>query len=159
MAESGSTAKRTTKQSLGDRGEVAVAKLVGCPGCKSAGGRFRVLPPNFKCADVICDFCGYLAQVKTKAVVGALPVNCPNVILGAAWGPQKERMDAGIYFSLYVVLESETDGTGIWFLPRDLQTADVFKPRKPLSATAKRAGWQGFVIDLGQALSAPVRVA
>jgi hypothetical protein len=26
------------------------------------------LPSNFKCADVICDFCGYLAQVKAARV-------------------------------------------------------------------------------------------
>jgi hypothetical protein len=119
----------------------------------------RTLPPNFKCADVICDFCGYLAQVKTKSWKGALPESCPTTILGAAWGPQKERMEAGVYFSLFIVLENEMGVMCIYFLPRDLQTQEMFVPRKPLSENAKRVGWQGFSIDLSKALAAPVRYA
>ena len=143
----------TAKQSLGDRGELLVAKRVRCPGCKRDEHTYRALPPNFKCADVVCDFCGYLAQVKTKTVKGALPLECPTKILGAAWGPQEARMKAGIYFSLYIVLENQSGAIGIFFLARDLQTPEMFVPRKPLSATAKRAGWQGFVIDTTQATS------
>ena len=63
------------------------------------------LPPNFKCADVICDFCGYLAQVKASR---ARDINLlPDSILGAAWKPQRERMEAAIYFPLFVVLIGE----------------------------------------------------
>lgn len=60
------------------------------------------LPNNFKCADVICDFCGYLAQVKTARVRNVDSI--PNTVLGAAWGPQKERMASAIYFPLFLVL-------------------------------------------------------
>ena len=118
------------------------------------------MPPNFKCADIVCDFCGFLAQVKSTTVNrGSL--NHPPKILGAAWGPQKERMDAGIYFSLYVVAVTRGDpkSYAIYFLPSELQTPNMFIPRKPLSAAAKRAGWQGYMIDLEQALGAPVRIA
>ena len=56
----------------------------------------------FKCADVLCDFCGYLAQVKASTSRdGATP---PKRLPGAAWGPQKQRTDAGIYFPLFLVL-------------------------------------------------------
>lgn len=119
----------------------------------------RSLPPNFKCADVICDFCGYLAQVKTKSWKGTLPESCPPTILGAAWGPQKQRMDAGVYFSLFIVLENEIGVMSVYFLPRDLQTKEMFVPRKPLSENARRAGWQGFRIDASKALAEPVRYA
>jgi hypothetical protein len=68
-------------------------------------------------------------------------------------------MDAGIYFSLYVVLENEEGKMSIFFLPRDLQTRQMFVPRKPLSATARRAGWQGYMIDTSKALAAPIRYA
>jgi hypothetical protein len=63
------------------------------------------LPANFKCADVICDFCGYLAQVKAASTekIGSVPKS----VLGAAWGPQQERMKAGIYFPLFLVLIAE----------------------------------------------------
>ena len=61
------------------------------------------------------------------------------MVLGAAWGPQKERMDAGIYFPLYVVLKSEKKYS-VFYLSSDLQTEEMFIKRKPLSSTAKRAG-------------------
>lgn len=145
----------TEQQARGTRGERLVAKVVRCPGCKD--GRLRALPPNFKCADVICDFCGYLAQVKTKKVA-RIPTDCPRLFLGAAWGSQHERMTAGIYFSLFLVLESPTKEAAIFFLPRDLQTSEMFVPRNPLASTARRAGWTGFMIDLTRAVSMPVRI-
>jgi hypothetical protein len=90
----------TLKQKLGKKGEILITKECFCPGCKRKN-TFRLLPVNFKCADIICDFCGFLAQVKTKHVSD---INHPtNECLGAAWKVQKERMDAGIYFPLYLV--------------------------------------------------------
>jgi hypothetical protein len=76
----------TEKQLLGDGAERLVTQHARCPGCKPSAKTFKVLPRNFKCADLICDFCGYLAQVKGKRVKGALPDRCPDSVLGAAWG-------------------------------------------------------------------------
>jgi len=36
----------------------------------------------------------------------------------------------------------------IFYLASDLQLPEMFKPRKPLSLMARRAGWQGFHCDL-----------
>ncbi|MGQ4505953.1 DpnI domain-containing protein [Dermabacteraceae bacterium P13077] len=148
----------TQRQRLGDAGERLVRDRVNCPGCKREGRTFRILPKNFKCADLICDFCGYLAQVKSKSVKGPLPGEVKGKILGAAWGPQQERMAAAIYFSLYIVLVNDEGLASIYFLPRDLQAPGMFKPRKPLSLGAKRAGWQGFLIDLDAVSSKAVRI-
>ena len=104
----------------------------------------KLLPTNFKCADLVCDFCGYLAQVKTASTANTNKL--PKQLLGGAWGPQKERMDAAIYFPLFVVLTSDQKTCSIYFLPADLQTHEMFEARKPLSPNAKRAGWQGFII-------------
>ena len=123
-----------------------MAKHCACPRCKRLKTLAR-LPPNFKCADLICDFCGYLAQVKATTVsdVDVLP---PRV-LGAAWRPQRERMDAGIYIPLYLVLATaDLSRNAIYYLSADLQQPEMFKPRKPLSPTATRAGWTGFLYDL-----------
>src|SRR5688500_16523552 len=84
----------TPNQQLGEKGERIVAGRCPCPKCKRSGTLKR-LPVNFKCADVICDFCGYLAQV--KAVSCEELSTCPRRILGAAWSVQKARMDSGIY--------------------------------------------------------------
>ena len=134
----------TDKQKLGDWGEKFVAKKCSCPKCKKER-TLKTLPKNFKCVDVVCDFCGYLAQVKTKTVknIDSLPSSIP----GAAWGPQKERMDAGIYFPLYIVLKTEKKNA-IYYLPVDYQDEKIFVKRKPLSKDAKRAGWQGFNYNL-----------
>lgn len=134
----------TRRQALGKWGETQVVQHCGCPRCKRARS-LKLLPPNFKCADVICDFCGYLAQVKTGKVKDVDQV--PTSILGAAWEPQKERMDAGIYFPLFLVLHSP-DASAIYYLSADLQPIAMFVARKPLSSTAKRHGWKGFLYDL-----------
>lgn len=146
----------TAKQQLGELGERLVAKCCICPRCKTAKTLKR-LPTNFKCADLICDFCGYLAQVKACTVRN---VNCPpDSILGAAWDPQKQRMDAAIYFPLYVVAVT-ADGKqhAIYYLSADLQEPSIFEPRKALSPTAKRAGWQGFYYRLSHIRERLVRV-
>lgn len=139
----------TAKQELGALGERLVVQLCACPKCKQR----RTLKPlrtNFKCADVICDFCGYLAQVKASTSKdGTSP---PKKLLGAAWGPQKQRMDAGVYFPLFLVLvTAKQDFFSIHYLAADLQDEAMFLERKPLGVNAKRVGWQGFHYDLAAA--------
>lgn len=137
----------TAKQELGALGEKLVVQHCACPRCKRAR-TLKTLPANFKCADVICDFCGYLAQVKAHTCAdGRTP---PAKLLGAAWGPQRERMDSGIYFPLFLVLVARSgDLFSIHYLSADLQTPELFLERKPLSESARRAGWQGFYYHLG----------
>lgn len=136
----------TRQQVLGKKGEELVCEHVECPNCKDASSSLRRLPGNFKCADIICDFCGYLAQVKTRKVrdIGKIP----NEITGGAWAPQKKALKAGIYFPLFVVLRAQSGRFAIYYLSADLQTPKIFRPRKPLRKKAQRSGWQGFRLDL-----------
>ena len=55
----------TDNQKLGTSGEDFVRKMIKCPKCKRDEKTLRALTVNFWCADLICDFCGYLTQVKT----------------------------------------------------------------------------------------------
>jgi type II restriction enzyme len=87
----------TDKQKLGVYGENLVIKNLICQKCKK-NKTLKKLPTNFKCADIICDFCGFLTQVKTSNVKNIDIL--PNTILGAGWKVQKERMNEGIYFPL-----------------------------------------------------------
>lgn len=147
----------TVFQDLGNLGEKYVTRHVKCPRCKQIGKTLRMLPTNFKCADLICDFCGYLAQVKTRSVLDES--KCPVSIPGAAWGPQSERMKSGIYFPLFIVTVNKRNRRkAIFYLPADFQTEEMFTPRRRLKRTAKRAGWQGYNINLNKAISQPVRV-
>lgn len=135
----------TERQDLGLFGEQRVVQECLCPRCKRCRTLVR-LPTNFKCADVICDFCGYLAQVKAARVRNIDTI--PDRVLGAAWGPQKDRMASAIYFPLFLVLVGTSKAYSIFYLSADLQVPSIFHPRSPLSPKARRAGWQGFIYDL-----------
>ena len=133
----------TANQELGLFGELKVVQNCSCPKCKRAKTLVK-LPINFKCADVICDFCGYLGQVKATRVKNVDVI--PKAVLGAAWKPQKERMDSAIYFPLFLVLVgANLQNFAIYYLSADLQKPSLFKARAPLSAKARRAGLQGFI--------------
>jgi type II restriction enzyme len=142
---------------LGVFGEERVVRECSCPRCKRPPKTLVRLPTNFKCADVICDFCGYLAQVKAATATDiAQP---PKTVMGAAWGPQKDRMDAGIYFPLFLVLATRNLANyAIYYLAADLQQPEMFLQRKPLSPTARRVGWTGFHYDLNQVRSSLIRL-
>ena len=140
----------TSKQQLGAKGERAVREKVSCPRC----GRVRHLTPlqaNFPCADLICKFCGFLAQVKTytlKTPSNALPTRIP----GAGWKVQHEQIMAGIYHGLYLVGYRGKRLVRIDYVPAHILqgSPDVFEPRRALSAKAKRAGWLGFEYNIEQ---------
>lgn len=141
----GPAVPRTSRQLLGDYGEGVVVRL-SCPRCKHER-TLRRLPINFRCADVICDFCGYLAQV--KATERADVETLPRSLMGSAWAPQKERMDAGIYFPLFIVVANpDRSAHAVYYMPADLQYPQMFQERKPLRATARRAGWIGYTLRL-----------
>jgi type II restriction enzyme len=66
-------------------------------------------------------------------------------------GPQHEQIIAGIYHGLFLVgFSADGQLVRIDYVPAHIlqTTPDVFQPRKPLSDTARRAGWQGFVYNL-----------
>jgi type II restriction enzyme len=133
----------TDKQTIGKLGEELVVRNCDCFKCKRPR-TLRRLPPNFKCADIICDFCGYLAQV--KATLTERTSSPPKGLRSAAWNVQLERMNAGIFFPLFVVLIGKKE-RAIFYLPADFQTREMFIPRNPLSATARKSGWQGYRYD------------
>lgn len=145
----------TAKQLLGTKGDSILSSRYSCARCKRTGTLKR-LPANFKCADVICDFCSYLAQV--KAIACERSNAWPSRILGAARSVQRERMIAGIYFPLFIVLIPKKGPSAGFYLSADMQRPEMFVPRKPLSIGAVRAGWQGFVYDLRTLMDRVVRV-
>jgi hypothetical protein len=116
----------TAKQALGRKGEEAIRERI----------------------DLICKFCGFLAQVKSVTLSGdQLPVR----VLGAAWGPQHQQILDGIFQPLFVVGYSASGSlVRIDYVPAHIlqSSPQVFEPRAPLRSTARRAGWQGFVYNL-----------
>ena len=134
----------TTLQELGFFGEKVVVQYCPCPQCGTEKS-LKSLPQNFKCVDIACDFCGLLGQVKAKRVKDINTL--PKRVLGATWKPQKERLEAGIFFPLFIVL-LKNEEVSVFYLSANLQSPEMFVPRNPLSATAQQAGWQGFVYNM-----------
>jgi hypothetical protein len=75
---------RTERAELGSWGEELVGRSTNCLRC-TREQTVRRLPNNFKCADLIFDSCGYLAQVKSTVVSDV--DDLPSTLLGAAWAP------------------------------------------------------------------------
>jgi type II restriction enzyme len=81
--------------------------------------------------------------------------------MGSARGPQKERMDAGIYFPLFIVVANpDRSAHAIYYLPADLQQPKMLQQREPLRETARRAEWVGYRLRLDLPEShRPIRLA
>ncbi len=67
------------------------------------------------------------------------------------------RMNAGIYFPLFLVLVCGRK-SAIYYLSADVQKPEMIKPKKPLSLNARRSGWQGFLYLLKNVEQAFVRI-
>lgn len=74
--------------------------------------------------------------------------------MSAAWKPQHQRILAGIYSGLYLTGYRKNGKTLVlieYVPPQILEaTPQVYEPRKPLSATAQRAGWRGYTLNVGR---------
>lgn len=140
---------QTAKQSLGRLGELTVRDRVPGPRCHRSK-HLTPLPVNFQCADLICKFCGYLAQVKSVTMAAD---DRPTTVLGAAWGPQHDQILNGIFQPLFVVgFSPDLNLVRMDYVPAHIleATPSVFEPRRPLGPTANRAGWTGFYYNLGR---------
>jgi len=127
----------------------AIRKNVDCQNC----GRSPLvaLPPNYPTVDIVCQFCSQTAQVKSLRL-RRIDSGLPNIITAAAWGPQKKRMNAGIFQPLYIVTFYGGKAISILYISPGVQKKYqkiLFKKRKPLPDYNKRAGWQGFNYMIG----------
>ncbi len=121
-----------SQKEIGDFAERLVCAELTCPKCKRK--KLRPLPPHFECVDIICSFCGYVAQVKAHAVK-SWETESVSRLRGATWRTQKERLEAGIYHPLMVVLyvrekPNRRRAIKILYLPVDFQVPMMFQPRK-----------------------------
>jgi hypothetical protein len=103
------------------------------------------LPDNTPVADFACAACESRYQLKGKN--GRLSKKIP----GAAYQPTIDAIRAGA-MPEYVLVEFDTRFATVIFVdafPGRLITEDRIEPRKPLSASARRAGWQGcnIIVD------------
>lgn len=137
---------QTVQQAAAEAGEVAVCKKVACPRC--ARPRLTRLPNNFDCADVICRFCGFMAQVKS---VTSASGEWPNTIPGGSWPRQQEQIIGGIFHALFVVAfePKKRHLVSIDYVPSHVLQAvpDAYVPRKPTHPAGRSNPFLGFRYD------------
>ena len=102
------------------------------------------LPPNAPVSDLLCPACRAEYQVKSKNG------RFGNAIVGAAFEPLMERLSARTLPD-YLLIEYEAHRSQVMLL-NAIQggelTPDRIAPRKPLSSSARRAGWKGCTIHI-----------
>ena len=116
-----------------------------CPNCPSTLV-LEKLPNNAPVADLQCSVC--LAQYELKAKAGKIGQS----ISDGAYHTMLERLTASTNPHLIMMRyksSPEWQVQDLFVVPNFLFVPKIIQPRKPLSLSAKRAGWQGCNILLG----------
>ncbi|MFN3838112.1 MAG: DpnI domain-containing protein [Brevundimonas sp.] len=121
-----------------------VAANMFCPACGAE--RLRTLPNNSPVGDFVCDTCAEEFELKAKK--GALGKSIPDGSFRAMTARLAARNNPSLFAMSYD--RDRTAVTDLIVVPRHFFTQDVIQARKPLSSTARRAGWQGCNILIGQ---------
>ena len=128
-----------------------LAQNLFCPCCGNA--HIDKIRNNSPVADVHCEHCGEVFELKSKKnLIGAK-------ITDGAYRTMIERITSNINPQLLLMQYTATFFvTDLTFVPKFFFTPDIIEKRKPLSATAKRAGWVGCNI-LYQKIPAQGKIA
>lgn len=109
---------------------------VFCPCCGNE--HLNELRNNLPVADVYCDACGEIFELKSKHnTIG-------TKIVDGAYRTMIERITGNMNPQLFIMQYSATlYVTDLTLIPKFFFTPMIIEKRKPLSATSKRAGWIG----------------
>ena len=115
-----------------------------CPNCSA--DRLPQLPNNSPVADFRCDACGEEYELKAKR--GRLGRSIPD----GAISTMTARLAAANNPSLFAMSYDRAAArvTDLILVPSHFFTPEIIAARKPLGPHARRAGWQGCNILIGQ---------
>lgn len=119
-----------------------VARNMFCPICGAPVlGHYEANKPV---ADFFCDDCKSDFELKSKkAVIG-------HKIPDGAYATMIERITSLRNPHLFVMTYANWQVNNLMFIPNFFFTADIIEKRKPLANTARRAGWVGCNIEIGE---------
>lgn len=112
-----------------------------CPACPSPS--LKDLPRNAKAVDFICERCSSPYQLKSaKTPLG-------NKVLDSAYSVMIDRIERGTMPHLLAMrYDASWKISALLLIPGFFFTRSAIEKRKPLAATARRAGWVGCNILL-----------
>ena len=127
---------KSNSQKIRVMSESWVAHNIFCPICGNP--HISNLSNNMPVADLSCDYCGEIFELKSKCgIIG-------NKIADGAYSTMIKRITGSDNPDLFVMQYStDLQVVDLTLIPKFFFTPEIIEKRKPLSATAKRAGWIG----------------
>ena len=133
---------KSNSQKIRVMSENWVGKNIFCPIC----GNLHIsnLDNNMPVADLQCDNCGEIYELKSKqGKIG-------NKINDGAYATMLERITSSSNPDLFVMSYSKDyQVTDLILIPKFFFVESIIEKRKPLAPTARRAGWVGCNIVFG----------
>lgn len=127
---------KSNSQKIRVMGELWVADNMFCPCCGNC--HLTKLDNNLPVADLRCDNCGELFELKTKK--GNL---CTRISDGA-YSTMLERISSESNPDLLAMTyDDEYCINDLILIPKFFFVPQIIEKRKPLSSSAKRSGWEG----------------
>lgn len=127
---------KSNSQKVRVMSESWVAHNIFCPICGNP--HISNLNNNLPVADLSCKCCGEIFELKSK---------CGNIgkkIADGAYSTMIERITSSDNPDLFVMQYSnDLQVVNLTFIPKFFFIPSIIEKRKPLSVTAKRAGWTG----------------
>lgn len=132
---------RSPSQIIRVLSEAWVANQSYCPNCNAQP--LAEYANNQPVADFYCTHCSEQYELKSKQG------KVSNIINDGAYKTMIERINSDDNPSFFFLTYSKAfTVNNFLIIPKQFFTPDIIIQRKPLSATAKRAGWVGCNIDL-----------
>lgn len=133
---------KSNSQKIRVMSENWVGRNIFCPICGSP--HICNLDNNMPVADLQCDNCGEIFELKSKqGKVG-------NKINDGAYSTMLDRINSSSNPDLFIMSYSnDYQVTNLMLVPKFFFVESIIEKRKPLSPTARRAGWVGCNIVFG----------
>jgi len=133
---------KSNSQKIRVMSENWVGKNIFCPICGNP--HISNLDNNMPVADLQCDNCGEIYELKSKQ--GKLG----NKINDGAYATMLERINSSSNPDLFIMSYSKDyKVTDLILVPKFFFIESIIEKRKPLAPTARRAGWVGCNIVFG----------
>lgn len=130
---------------VGEACEYYVKNEVKCFRCKS--NNFEKCKTNEKSKDLICITCNQMYQIKAKCITCKQVDNikCKGKFntIGGEYSTTLNNINEKIDYIIILYEKLSYKILSMLYITNENISSKCIIPRKPLSSTAKRAGWQG----------------
>jgi type II restriction enzyme len=130
---------------IGEACEEYIKNSIKCVRCKN--GNFEKYKTNEKSKDLFCLECNQKYQIKAKC---ATQKQLNNIIyknefktIGGEYSTTINNINENIDYIIILYEKNSYEIKKLLYIKNEFINTECIIPRKPLSLTAKRAGWQG----------------